>query len=248
MSVHYLRAFPTSMERTGPRQLTGRLVPYDEAVPVVDELPDGGVDFYREGFRPGSFPQAASTEPGVIRQISLIHRHEGGLGFLGPFVALRSEDDGLYGDVSILRSRADDVDDLLGSGVTELSIEFALPKGAAHTEVDDEGVRWRVKAHLHQVALEPKGAYSSAQVLAFRAEADAALQEAEAARLAEVARSVAATEAAEARRRRWQELTDRLEDEKARQAALEQRLGITRAGGLRPTLADAVARIEDLRT
>lgn len=248
MSVHYLRAFPTSMERTGPRQLTGRLVPYDEAVPVVDELPDGGVDFYREGFRPGSFPQAASTEPGVIRQISLIHRHEGGLGFLGPFTALRSEADGLYGDVSILRSRADDVDDLLGSGVSELSIEFALPKGAAHTEVDDEGVRWRVKAHLHQVALEPKGAYSSAQVLAFRAEADAALQEAEAARLAEVARDAAASEAAEARRRRWQELTGRLEDEKARQAALEQRLGITRAGGLRPTLADAVARLDDLRT
>ena len=155
----------------------------------------------------------------MLRRIKLIHCHEGGLGFLGPFTALREEPDGLYGDALVIRSRADDVEDLIGSGVKELSVEFHLPK-TDHTEVVD-GVRWRVRAHLHQVALEAKGAYRNAQVMAYRAEVDEAEREAaEAAqKAADEAAAQAAADQAEAakraeaeaeaadRRRRWQEMT-----------------------------------------
>lgn len=210
----FQRAFPAQIERTGPRQLTGRLVPYDEPTDVLDVLPDG-VDIYREGFRYGAFaPQANTTEKGVLTRIGLVHRHEGGLGYLGNFTALREERDGLYGDVAILRSKAGDVEDLLDAGVRELSIEFH-PPGAGHTEVDEAGIRWRTRAHLHRVALEPQGAYSSAQVLAFRAEVDHRQVEHAGDELA-------------ARRRRWDELTGRLPALEARQAEMVRQYGITR--------------------
>ena len=167
------RAFPSSLERTGPRQLTGRLVPYGETADVLDELPDGQIDIYREGFRPGAFgPQVNTRAQKVIQRIGLIHRHDGGLGYLGPVMALREAQDGLYGDIMIVPTKADDVAALLDAGVDELSIEFRLPQGNDHTEIVD-GVRWRKRAHLDGIALEPKGAYRTAQVLAYRAEMDA---------------------------------------------------------------------------
>jgi HK97 family phage prohead protease len=172
--LKHIRAYPTELTQTGEpgaRILTGRLVPYNEPASVLDWMPDGKPDIYQEGFRAGAFaPQVDSKNKGVYHKISLIHRHEGGLGFLGPFIALREEPDGLYGDVKIMRTRASDVEDLLAVGVNELSIEFRLPQTLDHTQVDDRGVRWRVRAHLDQVALEPKGAYTSAQVIQFRSE------------------------------------------------------------------------------
>jgi HK97 family phage prohead protease len=223
-----VRAFPAQIERTGPRQLTGRLVPYDVPADVADELPDGGYDFYREGFRPGAFrAQTEGREKGSFSKISLVHRHDrGGIGYLGPFLALREEADGLYGDVAIVRSKADDVQDLLDNGVGDLSVEFRLPL-VDHTEIGDDGVRWRTRAHLDQVALEAKGAYTSAQVLAYRAEVDE--QQREEAELAEAVRQVEA-ETAE-RRRRWEELTGRLDAEKVRQDELMRAHGVTRPGG-----------------
>lgn len=246
-----LRAFPAAFEQVGQRQLTGRLVPYDTPTEVLDMLADGKPDRYWEGFRQGAFsPQSGSTEKGVFRRIGLIHKHEGGLGFLGPFTGLREQADGLYGDVSILRSRANDVEDLLANGVEELSVEFRLP-GRANTEVID-GVRWRVRAHLDAVALEPKGAYSGARVLAFRDEMDeieraAAEQEAEeaaeAARVVAAAERVAAEEAAvlsrveadraaegEAvalRRSRFEEMSERLTREQLRQKRYVTEYGLT---------------------
>lgn len=236
----FLRAFPSpQIERIGPRQLTGRLVPYNTPADVLDELPNGQVDVYREGFRPGAFgPQANANDKGVLAKIGLIHRHDGGLGFLGPFTALREQPDGLYGDVAILRSKADDVEDLLAAGVEELSVEFRLPR-RDHTEVDGEGVRWRNRAHLDQVALEPRGAYRTAQVLAYRAEIDeqaAAEAAEEAARevvRAGAERADADAEAALERRRRWDELTGRLDSELERQRQYVRTYGITQPGGPR---------------
>jgi HK97 family phage prohead protease len=246
-----LRAFPAAFELSGQRQLTGRLVPYDTPTEVLDRNPDGTPDRYFEGFRRGAFaPQSGSTEKGVFRRIGLIHKHEGGLGFLGPFTALREEADGLYGDAAILRSRANDVEDLLANGVEELSVEFRLP-GRANTEVVD-GVRWRVRAHLDAVALEPKGAYSDARVLAFRDEMDEIEREAadeQAAEAAEAARveaeaqrlldeeaaaraKVDADRAAEAevvaqRAARFAELSERLTREQARQTLYVTQYGLT---------------------
>lgn len=227
----FFRAFPASIEQTGPRQLSGRLVPYDMPTDVLDVLPDGKYDLYREGFRSGAFAaQANNPERGVLSKIGLIHTHEGGLGYLGPFVGLREEADGLYGEVNILRSRANDVEDLLADGIQELSVEFRLPR-TNHTTVDDQGVRWRTRAHLDQVALEPKGAYSTARVLAYRAEVDEqrAADVEEATLRAALAEEAAAAEAqvAEAteRRRKFDELSARYDTEKQRQAELVKRYG-----------------------
>jgi HK97 family phage prohead protease len=236
-----IRAYPSMIEQTGPRKLTGRLVPYNHPTDVADPIGNGEFELYREGFRPGAFsPQVNSTDHRAWNNIGLVHRHDGGLGYLGPFVALREEPDGLWGDVTILRSRANDVEDLLTAGVSELSVEFRLPR-VDHTEVDDAGIRWRIRAHLDQVALEPKGAYATAQVTAFRAEADAIAQEqAEAAAAAasdeeaaaeEARRLEEATQAALQRRARWDELTARADKAIAEQTELLKRYGVTQQTG-----------------
>lgn len=220
----FLRAFPSQFERSGPRQLTGRLVPYGLIADVADPLPNGELDVYQEGFRPGAFTaQSNSRERGVISKIGLVHRHEGGLGFLGPFVALREQEDGLYGDVAVLRSKQDDVEDLLSAGVDELSVEFRLHR-SNHTEVDSAGVRWRTRAHLDQVALEPKGAYSSARVLAYRAELD----EVAAAEAADRQKREAEETERAARQHHWEELSRRLDRDLARQEELVRDYGVTR--------------------
>ena len=227
----FFRAFPASIEQTGPRQLTGRLVPYDRPTDVLDVLPTGKYDIYREGFRPGAFAaQANNPERGVLSKIGLIHSHEGGLGYLGPFVGLREEDDGLYGEVNILRSRANDVEDLLAGGIQELSVEFRLPR-TNHTAVDDDGVRWRTRAHLDQVALEPKGAYSTARVLAYRKEVDEQLatdaeeETLRAALAAEAAQNEERAAAAIERKRKFDELVARYEPARQRQGELVDRYG-----------------------
>lgn len=229
----FVRAFATTLEQTGTRQLTGRFVPYDVDALVLDELPDGNVDIYREGFRRGAFaPQIDSREPAVLRRIGLVHTHAGGLGYLGPVTALRDGDDGLWGDVAVLRSKANDVEDLMGAGVSELSVEFRLPK-VGHTTVDDDGVRWRTRAHLDQIALEAKGAYTGARVLAFRAELDELAQqeaaraaEAEAERIAAEAAAAAEreqAEAAEAAVKRRAELDEWLAAEQVKQEQLRRK-------------------------
>lgn len=215
----FVRAFATGLEQTGPRQLTGRVVPYNAPARVADRLPDGNLDIYTEGFRAGAFaPQASSNEPGVLRRIGLVHTHEGGLGYLGPFVALRDEPDGLWGDVVVLRSKASDVEDLIEAGVRELSVEYRLPRTGQHTEVVD-GVRWRTRAHLDRVAMEAKGAYGDgARVLAFREDLDELAREederreaaetAAAAADAKARAEAAAAEAAAERKRRWEAIDD----------------------------------------
>ena len=202
---------------------------------MLDLLPDGGLDLYTEGFRPGAFAtQANSREKGVVNKIGLVHSHEGGLGFLGPFTALREDGDGLYGDASVLRSKADDVEDLLANGVDELSIEFRIPQ--ATTEIGADGIRWRTKAHLDQVALEPKGAYSQAQVLAYRQQVDEQQQsatkaEAEAIMAEKTRREAEQTvEAATERRRKFNEMSKRLDGEMARQKELVKQYGFTQPG------------------
>lgn len=238
----FLRAFPSEIERTGPRQLTGRLVPYGVVADVLDERPGGEPDIYKEAFRSGAFgPQANIRERGVLAKIGLIHSHEGGLGFLGTFTGLREAPDGLYGDVSVLRSKADDVEDLLAAGINELSIEFRLPHRVRNTEVDADGVRWRTRAHLDRVALEAKGAYRAAQVLAYRAEVDevqreeaeaaAAKNAQDAALAAEARKAEAEVEAAAERRRRFNELAGRLDTDLQRQGELVKQYGFTQPGG-----------------
>jgi len=232
----YVRAFPTILEQRSRRELLGRFVPFNTPTQVADPLPSGRFDIYHEGFRRGAFAaQAMSAEPGTLRRIGLVHTHEGGLGYLGPVVRLREEDDGLWGDVAVLRSKADDVEDLIAAGIDKLSVEFRLPAMAANTVVEN-GVRWRTRAHLDLVALEPKGAYAGAHVAAFRADIDELAREEAEAQAAEeaaaqqaadaAANAKAAEQAAAERRRRWDELTSRTAAEEARSAEYRQRYGI----------------------
>jgi HK97 family phage prohead protease len=249
MSLHF-RAFPTTLERRGQHELSGRLVPYGEVADVLDVV-DGKPEIYREGFRRGAFADhlaLMATNKGVRNRIHLVHRHEGGLGQIGQFKAIRDEPDGLWGDAVLLPTKADDVEMLLDMGVDELSIEFRLT-GAANT-VTEDGVRWRTRAHLEQVALEPKGAYSNARVMAYRAEIDdeqrAAAEAAAAAAAAEAKVKadeelltaqalVAEAQAAEAaeRKRQWDLLTGRLDADMAKQRELVKAYGLTQPGGFR---------------
>jgi HK97 family phage prohead protease len=237
----HVRAFDLdAVESFEPKsgRLLGRVVPYNTTAHVLDRLPNGTVDIYVEGFRPGAFDRqvrAAATERGAARRIHIAHAHEGGLGYLGHGTALVDKPEGLWADFQILRSQRGNVEDLLGDGIEALSIEYrAYPNG---TDIDGDGVRWRTAAHLDAVALEPVGAYTDARVLAYRAEIDelaaadvAEAAASEAARAAEAeaaaraAAEQAADEAAEAeRRRRLDDVAAWADQARQQQAELEAR-------------------------
>jgi HK97 family phage prohead protease len=245
-SPTFMRAVPTTLDVSAPRAdgrrtLSGRLVPYDVVADVVDEF-NGTLDIYREGFTRGAFEGQVvngATNKGVLSRIGLIHRHEGGLGYLGPFTALRDAHDGLYGEALVMPSKAEDVAALLDAGVDELSIEFRL-RAAPNTN-DVDGVRWRTRVHLDQVALEPKGAYRTAQVLQYRSEQDelqredAERAEAERARAEQekADRELAEARAQEAldRKRAWEEMQERIATEQDKQRQLVKDYGVTTPGG-----------------
>lgn len=166
--LHLVRSFTPSEMSFDDHVLSGRLVPYGEVADVADMLPDGTIDRYREGFELGAFArQATSRERGVLNRVSMRHLHDrgDGLGFLGHLTALREEADGLYGSVPVIASRAQDVDGLIRNGVDGLSIEFHSPKGGTN---ERDGVRWRSRAVLWAISLEPVGAYAGARVLSYR--------------------------------------------------------------------------------
>lgn len=173
MTEILFRSFPSTIERSSPETLTARIVPYGVKASVVEMGPDG-VEQYEEAFAPGAFArQASSTETGVIRRVNLVDEHEGGSGKLGIAVALRDSPDALAADFMILPTRRADVDALLASGVSDVSIGF-VPLRSGTSRMRD-GTRLRQRAHLVHVALVAAGAYPGAEVLAFRdaAEADA---------------------------------------------------------------------------
>ena len=229
-------------------QLFGLLVPYNVRARVVDVLPDGKLDVYDEGFRGGAFErQAQSTEPGVIKRVAFwhTHDHQEGAGYFGPARSLEERADGLVGEFKILPTKRADLQMLIDEGHADLSVEFREARGT--TEIDDAGVRWRTKAHLGGVALDPAGAYPGAEVLSYRSvpelvaeweqqrnvEADTSVAdrqraEEEAAEAAERARveaeRAAALEAAGEKARRMAELDEWLAAAREKQAALSSTL------------------------
>lgn len=241
----FMRAIPAMLEQKDDRTLTGRLVPYDTVAWVLDELPNGERDIYQEGFRRSAFGEqvdVSTRHKGVLTKIGLIHKHEGGLGYLGPFIALRDEPDGLWGDALVMPTQAENVGALLRAGVDELSVEFRLRPGD-NTQTDASGVRWRTRAHLDQVALEPKGAYRGAQVLAYRAElddleraraeqdaADAEAEDQASKDRAELEEAEAVLEAQRQRRAEWDMLIGRLPDAQALQERIVKDYGVTKFG------------------
>jgi HK97 family phage prohead protease len=154
-------------------QLFGRLVPLGVSARVQDFLPDGGLDIYDEGFRPGVFDrQLQTSDKAMLGRVGFWHTHDHGegAGYFGPARSLEQRDDGIYGEFRVLTSKRNDLRDLMDEGHVDLSIEFRERHGG--TSIDDNGVRWRTDAHLHGVVLDPRGAYPGAEVLSYRALAE----------------------------------------------------------------------------
>lgn len=208
-------------------RVTGRLVPYDKPTLVLDTLPNGKVDIYDEGFRRGAFDRLLIDPKGNAGRIEFKHRHVGGLGYLGPGVDLEQADDGMYGTFQIVRTRRDDVADLLAAGHRGLSIEFREMPGGT---VEEDGVRWRTDVRLTGVALEWQGAYSEAEVVAVRSEVESedaeriateqAQREREQADAAEAEAEQARQAEADALRRKQAEVAAWVAEQEALQAEL----------------------------
>lgn len=191
----HVRAFDdAALEMADHETMMGRLVPYDSPALVIDMLPDGSPDIYQEGFRKGAFHRLMEDPKGNAGRLEFKHRHDGGLGYLGPGIDMEERDDGVYGSFKIVRSKRGDLADLLEAGHRGLSIEFQELKNGT---VEEDGIRWRTSVHLTGVALEWRGAYSEAQVIAMRSEIEAehADEQAAAAAARERAEAEAAVEA-----------------------------------------------------
>ncbi len=198
----FYRVGLTDLDRPDPHTLTGRAVPYDTPAQVTDQLPTGALDTYQEGFRSGAFDHQFGTP----HRVRLVDGHSPD-GLVGPDLAIATEmrnaDDGLHVDFRVFDQSASKVAELLDVGVADLSVGFSPARMG--TEIDDAGVRWRTKALLRHVSLEPVGSYDGAQVLAFRGEPDPMLE----------------AEDAEYERR-LAELDEYMELEHARQLALKE--------------------------
>jgi len=160
------------------RVIEARLVPYGQVAEVADVSPDGLPDRYQEAFSLGAFyrqVEAATANGGVARRVTFLDQHADGLGKLGYALSLREQPDGLYAALRVLPDRVSSVETLLADGVDGLSVGFV----PLRTQRQPDGVRLRTRASLIHVALEAQPAYSDARVLAMRAAAEAADEEAQ---------------------------------------------------------------------
>lgn len=193
------RAGFVPVDRPDAHTLTGRAVTYDQPADVVDLLPSGELESYREGFRSGAFDHQFAAP----QRVRLVDGHLPD-GSHGPDLAIatgmRNDPAGLLIDFQIYPETSGKLETLLGVGVGDLSIGFSPARMG--TTVDAAGVRWRTKALLRHVSLEAAGSYTGAEVLAYRADPDDILAADEAEYLARTA-----------------ELDEYLETVKAEQAA-----------------------------
>jgi len=156
-----------ALEQSDPRTLSGRVVPYDVAADVVDVLPDGTADVYREGFRASAFAHQLVAP----HRVRLRDGHHEPARDLAIATTMTSTDTGLDVDFRFLTDAdAERAATLLDVGVADLSVGFKPLRGG--TSIDDDGTRWRTRALLDHVALEPQGAYPGAEVTAFRSDVD----------------------------------------------------------------------------
>jgi HK97 family phage prohead protease len=194
-----------TLERLDRSTLVGRYVPWDIPAHVVDPTPTG-VERYQEGFRRGAADRQLHGSAETKRFIAFVDQHDGGLGKIGYTLDLSDEPDGLYGHLRVLPRYLDDVETMIGDGITGLSVGFRPLRHRV-----EDGVTWRTAVLIEHVALEPLGAYPGAEVVAWRTAADE-LAAAEAVDLAERAARRTALAA-------W------LDEQEAAQAAFGARVG-----------------------
>lgn len=168
------RSFPAEATVGDGRTLEVRIVPYGVAAEVSD---DGRVS-YREMWMPGAFSdQVRGAMAGRANQIHVNFRHGQTIGdVLGHGLALREAPDAFYGTFRILDGPDGDkaLELVRANALSGVSLEAFAKK----TIRSAEGIVQRVKGHLVNIALTPRGAFDQAGVLAIRERELAAAEEA----------------------------------------------------------------------
>ena len=144
-------------------QIDAMLVPFDSSALVADPLPDGSWDVYKEGFKRTAFDDQIARPGGAANALFKPHHEAPPFGWVRRLVA---GDDGLYGTIQVWDSHRSDVQDMVSSGIDQMSIEFrTLQRNPRH----NGDTRWRDKVELTGVALTGIPAYGETKVLAMRA-------------------------------------------------------------------------------
>ena len=170
-----LRAFDAQLELAPDgRSVSGRIVPLNEVAHVREMTLDGGLDEYDEMFLPGCtarMRQTAQRRGGHPAWIGFTLDHERSfdarLGFCTELVEASDGVDAefrLYDDPA----RLDKVRSILAESHTGLSIEFT---DVAPPLVEGQ-LRSRRQIHIAHVTATPIPVYTSAKIMAVRADND----------------------------------------------------------------------------
>jgi HK97 family phage prohead protease len=151
------------------RMVFGRVVPFGETITFSDPY-DGGV-VKRERFVQGAF----SRQAGSWHMVPLVFEHisEGGNVFantIGYGRTLEERSDGAYAMFRLFETDAPKAKEALENSHKGLSLEFVDMK-VGNPWTGPDGVIERRRIHCVRVACVPDPAYSGAQVLAVRQEA-----------------------------------------------------------------------------
>lgn len=158
------RTFAGELSAGDGRTIDVRIVPYG----VAAEVSDDGRTTYREMWMPGAFAdQVRGANAGRARHIHVNFRHGQTISdVIGHGLTLREERDAFYGSFRILDGNDGDkaLDLVRAEALSGVSLE-AFPKKTVRSA---DGIVQRVKGHLVNIALTPRGAFQEAAVLALR--------------------------------------------------------------------------------
>lgn len=141
------------------RMVYGRVVPYGEVIPFVDEYDGNKVK--HERFILG----ALARQVNAWDRVTLAFEHEGGFrNTIGYGQQLQELDDGAYGSFRLYEADAPKAREVLTTSHKGLSLEFVNLRD----RLAADGVIDRVRVHVARVAAVPDAAYDGAQILAVR--------------------------------------------------------------------------------
>jgi len=162
----YVREFPLRFELRDVsddgdgRTVFGRIVPYGEEVPFVDQY-DGGI-VKRERFVRGSLASQASNA--AWARVMLSFQHDDGFpNTIGYGRAIEEHDDGAYAAFRLYEADAPKAREMILNSHKGMSLEFEPRQNER-----DGDVIVRKRVHVRRVGVTPDPAYAGAEVLAVR--------------------------------------------------------------------------------